>query len=397
MNNHSTQTWIEISESAFNHNAYQFKKILGATQLGIVIKANAYGHGMLEVASIAEKNQLVAWYIVAFISEAIRLRKAGFKKPILVLGCNDVDFSEIVGKQIDIAVYDYETIAALQMVGKSYNYIFNIHIKIDTGLSRLGIAPQDTIEFIQKVQQFSHININGLYSHFAQSQKKDTAYTLQQVSIFTSILAALKTFNISIANIHLANSAAATTLSLPFCNLARVGIGIYGLWSSPDMQEQTILRHPGFSLHPVISWKTRIMHIKKVPAGSFIGYDCTIQAPHDMLLATVPIGYCDGYDFRLFNKAHMIVHGKYAPVIGRIAMNIACLDVTNIPNTKPGDKTIIMGDFPQINPSELGLLAGNPNVREITTKINQSIPRVILRELPLEESKKIVYINNKHI
>jgi alanine racemase len=391
--NSNYSTWIALNQTNFEHNAHQFKRVLGNAQLGIVVKANAYGHGMQQIAQMGQECKNVSWFCVAMLSEALQLRSYGIKKPILSLGHINAPLDQALGQHIDFSLYDYELAQNLQALGAAHNYTFNVHIKIDTGLSRLGIDPQDALDFIKKINSYSHVKINGLYSHFAESQKLDQSYTLEQTARFKAIVDAVNDLKITIPFIHLANSASVPTISLPFCNLSRVGAGIYGLWSSPDMKERTQLTYPEFNLKPIMCWKARIMHIQKVKAHSFIGYDRTYQAPHDMNVASLPIGYYDGYDFRLFNKSNMILHNTYTPVVGRIAMNITLLDVTHIPQAKKGDEVIIMGNYPQLHPYELGMLAGNPNVREITTKINPTIKRFISNKHDLQESDKILYTN----
>ncbi len=183
--------------------------------------------------------------------------------------------------------------------------------------------------------------------------------------------------NIKIPFIHLANSAGTTALDIPFCNLFRIGVGAYGFWPSHENQTITQQKYADFKLQPIATWKTHIMNIKEVKKGSFIGYDRAFQASHDMRIAVLPIGYFDGYDFRLFNKASVLVRGHYAPIIGRISMNVCTIDISAI-DASLNDEVILMGPYPQIHPAELGHLAGNPNVREITTKINSSIERIII-------------------
>jgi alanine racemase len=389
-------TWIEINQHAFEHNVSQFRQILGTAQLGIVIKANAYGHGMLTIAQMAEHNPQVNWYCVAQLSEALTLREHHFKKSILVMGHIDRPIETAIKKNIDLTLFQYEMAEELEALGRAHDYVFNVHIKIDSGLARLGIAPEDAIEFIKKIETCSYIKINGIYSHFAESQNKDQTYTIQQTNTFKAVVDAVQELKIKVPLIHLANSASAETTSLPFCNMVRIGAGIYGLWSSPEVQARSHLKFPEFSLKPILCWKARIMHIKTVPAHSYIGYDRTYYATKDMRIASLAIGYYDGYDFRLFNKASAIIRNEYAPVVGRISMNISSLDITHIPQAKEGDEVILMGNYPQIHPYELGMLAGNPNVREITTKINAAIPRVIINELQLHNQDNFLYTKAPH-
>lgn len=395
------RTWIEIDPLSFHHNASLYKKIIGNNTLAIVIKANAYGHDMYQIAQLAEFNEVIGMLCVATLSDALLLRKAGIQKPIIVLSTIfDEDPVHLINKQIACSVYDFETIAHLNSLGKKHNFQFPIHLKIDTGLSRLGIDPDTALTIIQEILNLSYIELEGVYSHFVESHKKDQSYTLEQVNRFSALICELKKENIPIRYIHFANSAGTMALDLPWCNLVRIGVGMYGLWPSPENQIITQEKYPYFNLKPIATWKTVIISIKNVKEGTFIGYDRSFQAPHDMRIAILPIGYYDGYDFRLFNKAAMIVRDQYAPIIGRISMNLCTIDITAIISAKIGDEVIVMGPYPQVHPAELGLLAGNPNVREIITKINPSIPRIITPQSTTaypdspQKKKYTVYIND---
>ncbi len=370
-------TWVEISKSAFDHNVSQLKSVIGARQLAAVVKANAYGHGMHQIASLAQQNPCIEWLCVALASEAISLQKAGIRKPIIVIGCIDVDPVDLVNTNIHLMIDNHETTKHLNTLGKTHNYAFPIHIKIDTGLSRFGVSPETAVPFIKAVKQLSFITVQGLYSHFSEAQKADNAFTNKQVALFQSVLKALKEQNIQIPLIHLANSAAITTVDLPFCNLFRIGLSICGLWSSPETKKIALKKYPSFSLQPVATWKARILGLKTFPQGSFIGYDRTFKTPHPMRIATIPIGYYDGYDLRFSNNATTLVNNQYAPVVGRVAMNTTAIDVTNIQNIKIGDELILMGNYPNLHPYDLGMRIQNLNVREIISTINPNIPRII--------------------
>lgn len=376
MNTH--RTWIEIDAQAFDHNASHYKRFIGTRDLAFVIKANAYGHGMEPLGHLADQNKNIAWLCVATISEALDLRKWGIRKPILVMATLDQDPSMLINQNIHCVVFDREMISHLNSIGAAYNYIFPVHLKIDTGLSRLGVKPQEALDIVRFIQSCSHISLEGIYSHFAESSNPDQTYTLHQVSLFKQVLNEIEKAGIQIKHVHLANSAGTMLLDLPFCTMFRVGCGLYGLWPNPSVKERIQQKYNWFNLKPIASWKTTISHINTIAKGNPIGYDRTFIAPQDMRIATVPIGYYDGYDFRLFNKASMYINGQYAPIVGRIAMNMTIIDISRIPDAEIGSEVIIMGPYKHIDPAALGLLAGNPNVREITTKINPTILKTIV-------------------
>lgn len=372
------RTWIEINQDHLNRNISQYKGVIGNRNLSIVIKANAYGHGIAQIAQFAQSNTNVHSFCVATLKEALLVRNAGTTKPILVTSILDGDPACAINKNIALTVYDLESAHYLQSIGTQHNAFFPVHIKIDTGLSRLGILPQDAPKLIKTIQAMPNLFIQGIYSHCAESHKKEDDFTLKQQHLFKELVKKLQASGTQFPFVHFANSAATTSLDLEFCNLFRVGIGVFGLWPSQENKAITQKKYPWFDLKPILTWKTIIQSIKNVTKGSFIGYDRTFQAQHAMRIAILPIGYYDGYDFRLFNKSHVIINGIPAPIIGRISMNMSTVDVSHIPSAQVDDKVTIMGPYPYVHPYELGLLTGNPNVREMTTKINPDIPRITI-------------------
>lgn len=370
-------TWVEISRSAFNQNISAIKAAIGSRDLAIVVKANAYGHGMQEIAALASENQNIDWLCVAFASEALALHATGVSKPILVMSCIDTDPTLLIGANIHLMVDEYETAKQLHVVGKLHNYIFPVHIKVDTGLSRFGVPAKDTMQFITKMQKLSNIRIAGIYSHFSESDKKDGTFTNWQIDRFKEILTALHEIGISIPHVHFSNSAAATTLDLPFCTMFRVGINTYGLWSSPHTKEKAEARHPSMKLQPILTWKSRIISIKEIPAASFVGYSKAFQTKRLTKAAIIPVGYYDGYDIRFSNNGIIYCSGQPTPIIGRVAMNTIMIDVTDLDRVHVGDTVVLMGSYPGISSYELGARIAVMNMRELTTKINSHIPRMI--------------------
>lgn len=357
------QTYLEISTSAFNHNIAYYKNKIGLhNKLAIVIKGNGYGHGLAQMSTLCEQNEYVDFICVAQLSEALALQNVN--KPILVLGYSDVSTEYAVGKNIHFMIDHLEYAHNLNEIGKKHAHQFNVHVKIDTGLSRMGIEPAQAHQFIEQLQQLDHIVINGIYSHFAASDSNPlfTAYQFEQ---FNALITQLTTVNICPPHVHMSNSASSTTVSYSdHFNLFRIGIGAYGLGVDSAY------------LKPVMTFKTHIAHIKTVPKGSYIGYTGSYQAQRESRIALLPVGYYDGYKFRFSNKTMVMINGSYAPVIGRIAMNMTIVDVTDIKATT-GDEVTLMGSDEKIHAHTLGALGEIKNVREIITGINPMIARIV--------------------
>lgn len=359
----SPQTYLEISTSAFNHNIAYYKNKIGRhNKLAIVIKGNGYGHGLHQIGSLCEQNEHIDVICVAQLSEALALQNV--TKPILVLGYSDVSPELAVNKNIHCMVDSIEYAQQLNTIGKKHNRLFNVHVKIDTGLSRMGIDTAQAHQFIEQLQQLDHIAIYGIYSHFAASDS-NPLFTAYQFDQFNALITQLKAMNVCPPFIHMGNSASTTTVSYPeYFNFFRIGIGTYGLGMDNE------------HLKPVMTWKTHIAHIKTVPKGSYIGYTGSYQVQRESRIALLPVGYYDGYKFRFSNKTTVMINGSYAPVIGRIAMNMTIIDVTDI-KAATGDEVTLMGSDEKIHAHTLGALGEIKNVREIITGINPMITRII--------------------
>lgn len=388
--NYKHRSWIEIDAHALAHNIAQYKTVIGERLLAPVIKSNAYGHGMLEIAQLCEQNAQVAWMCVATLSEALKLRAHGIQKPVLVMSCIDDDPVLAIDKNIEFVITHEAVAYDLHEVAKTHGAIFNVHVKIDTGLSRLGVSTQHAISFVHEVLEMPHLKLQGICTHYAETQKEDQSYAYYQLEQFYAILDHLEAQKIVIPYIHASNSAATTTINLERCTLFRIGIGMYGLWPSVTNKTMTLAKYPHFNLQPVLTWKTRIIALKNLPAGQPVGYDRTTYTARETKIAIVPIGYFDGYDFRLFNKSRMRVNNCSVPTIGRISMNVATLDVSDVADVKLNDEVTIMGNHPDITVYELSNLAGNPNLREIMIKINANIPRTVIQNQMQESNSNFV-------
>ncbi len=367
-------TWIEINKIAFEHNVAQLKSIIKG-ELAAVIKSNAYGHGMLQIAHLCQESKHVDWLCVANLSDALKLDAHGITKPILVMSCIDEDPARANGKNISFVVPDMMTANQLNSTGN-----FRIHIKIDTGLRRFGFEPEDTLKIIEAIKNMPNLHIEGIMTHFAQSQKPDQSFTYAQLAKYDHILQELEKRNIKVPYKHVANSAATMRFDLPQCNLFRVGVGIYGWWPNQPLKDEVEKKHPKFSLRPIITWKTRVNNLKTIPANQPVGYDCTVITTRETKVAFIPVGYFDGFDFRLSNTGFVNISGKPAPILGRVSMNVATIDVTDIDGIKVGDEVIILGSYEKVTAYDWVQNTGNPNIRELITTIHPSIERHIVEQ-----------------
>jgi len=371
-------SWVELSKNALENNLRFYKNCIGQEKLlAAVVKSNAYGHGLLEISRLCQESSYVDWLCTAHLSEAIALRNYGITKPILMLTYIDVDPALAALHSVDVVVFDHATLEKLSAIGSTINKYFNVHLKIDTGMSRLGVLAEDGLAFVQSALQLPYINVTGICTHFSESATADLAFTQQQINLFDKVLNELKENNIPIALRHTAKSSAVTNISTPNCNLVRIGAGMYGLWPSAYTKEVINSIDPTFMLQPVMTWKTKIIALKKIPAGSFVGYDRTYQVSVDSTIAILPMGYYEGYDRRLTNKGIVRVNNHNVPIAGRICMNLTMVDVTSI-NAAVGDEVILLGNYEHLTAQDLAEKTGSLNPREMTTKIYPGLARVIV-------------------
>lgn len=374
---HQHTTWLEIDALAFEHNVAQYKALVAPAQFAPVIKSNAYGHGIELIAQLCEKSSSVDRICVVNLSEAVKLRTCGVSKPILVLSIIDADLALAAIHDIALVIYDIDTARRLNAVATHINRKVAVHIKVDTGLSRLGVLASTAFEFIKTVFQMPHIFIEGILTHLAESESEDQTFTNQQLEIFKNLLLMLNKSGITIPLMHGSCSAALSANQNSHLTLNRGGIGVYGLWPSQANKAKAQSKIPGFSLKPILSWKTKIIQIKEVPAGSFIGYDRTHQVTRNSVLAVLPVGYWDGYDRGLSNKGKVVINQQHAPILGRISMNLTIVDVTDIQHVTLNDEVLLMANHPGITADDLAMYAGTINY-EIVTRINPLLPRIVM-------------------
>jgi len=368
-------TWLDIDSHAFEHNVKQLKKIIGdSVSLSIVIKGNAYGHGLKQIAQLCEQSPYVDWLCAISLSEALTLRKLKVTKPILVLSFIDADPALAIARNIDLIVQDMSTAHFIHERAQKIKKAARIHLKIDTGLSRLGFFPDDTVAIVQQLMQLPYLTIAGIGTHFANTSNPASEFTIQQQSRFEQVIQQLEKLAIDIPIKHAANSASNLNHPQTRYNFVRIGAAAYGLLSSCDQFEQI----------PIATWKTSISFIRTIPADNYVGYDNTYKTTETTKVAVLPIGYYHGYHRNLSNAGIVLIKTAadntnfYAPVIGRVCMNQIIINVTHIPNIAPGDQVILMGPYDKVRPADLAHYSKSYNPREITTTINETIKRVII-------------------
>ncbi len=369
--------WAEINLDNLAFNLKEFRsKINNSTRIMAVVKADGYGHGAVEVARTAVKNgsDILG---VGFLDEGIELRKAGIHTPILILGYTP---PEQVGSLLDYnltpTVFDLDLARALAGEAQKRDERVKVHVKVDTGMGRLGIFSwEEAASFIEELRQFSSIEIEGLFTHFATADEGDKTITLQQFSKYRKMVEFLSGKGIEIPLKHVANSAAAMDLAETHLDMVRLGISLYGLYPSAEVQRE------GVNLKPVMSLKTKIIQLKKVPAGTGISYGRTYYTREESWIASLPLGYGDGYFRMLSGKSLVLIKGKRYPVIGRICMDHMMVDLgKELPGVKVGDEVVVIGrqGSDSIAAEEIATLLGTINY-EVTCAVSKRIPRVYIK------------------
>jgi len=367
--------WLEINLDAIAHNVKTIKQIVGEnTQIIAVVKANAYGHGAIEVSETLLENG-VTMLGVGVVDEGIVLRKAGIKAPILVCGLTTGDqFESLVLHNLTATVCDLRTAQILSRIADKRKKRVRIHIKIDTGMGRLGILSKDTLNFVKEISEMKNIEIEGIFTHFAASNEEDGIYTRKQFEKYKKALLELEEEGINIPLRHVANSAAILHSSSLHLNAVRPGIALYGLFPSPKTK-RTI------QLKPAAEFKTKIVFLKKVPAGKSIGYGRTYITTKSSRIATLPVGYADGYSWLLSNKGEVLVRGRRAPIIGRICMDLCMIDVTHISGVQIGDEVVLWGKqgSEMISAEEVAQKIGSIVYEVICMVDKERVPKVFIK------------------
>ncbi|MEW5961661.1 MAG: alanine racemase [Chloroflexota bacterium] len=367
--------WAEIDLGAIRHNVKAVKAHLGP-QVGVmaVVKANAYGHGAEPVARAA----LLAgadWLAVNRVEEGVALRQAGVRARILVLGyCLPTQAAIVVKYNLTPAVTTLAAASALADQAGPGARPFPVHLKIDTGMGRFGLLPEEVVDFARALQELPALLLEGIFSHLATADEADPTFSRQQLRVYQEVLAALETAGIRIPLKHLANSAAAMVLPQAHYNLVRLGIAMYGLPPSQGVNWPVTLR-------PAMTLKTRLVRLRLLPAGAAVGYGRTYIAPAPTAIALAPVGYGDGYPRLCSNRGAMLVRGKRAPIAGRVSMDQTSLDVSGIEGVTLHDEVVVLGrqGEAEITATEVAGWAETINY-EIVTGLAARVPRIYVRE-----------------
>lgn len=364
--------WAEVDLDAIENNIKQIKKIVKDKEIIGIVKADAYGHGAIDIASILLENGADR-LAVAVISEAIELRENGITKPIMILGYTPLSFKEdLVKYDIEQTVFSLEYAKELSEFAIKNNTKAKVHIKIDTGMGRIGFLPnEESIDEIEKISKLQGIEIIGLFTHFSTADEENKEYTKLQVEKYKKIVDELDKREVNTGIKHVSNSAAIIDLEEYYFDAVRPGIILYGYYPSNEVKKDKI------KIRPALTLKSNIIHLKTVEEGTYISYGRSYVTEGKRTIATLPIGYADGYTRLLNGKARVIIRGKLAPVVGKICMDQCMVDVTNIDGVSVGDEVILLGRDGNIknDADDLAKMLGTINY-EIICMIGRRVPRV---------------------
>jgi alanine racemase len=366
-------TWAEISLSALKHNYLTIRNHLGASaQLMAVVKANAYGHGAVECARALEATG-ADWFGVALVEEGVELRRAGITRPIFCLGGfwrGQAD--DVIALDLTAGIYRLDQAEELNARAGALGRTVNFHLKVDTGMGRLGVQIDELAEFARALGQFDNVKLDGVMTHFAAADSATTQYTDRQIARYEAAVEILRDLGFDPSWRHLANSAGIHAYPQSHGNLTRAGASMYGLTRdvlSPNLKP--------FDVRPVMSLHSRIVMLKAVPAGTPLGYGCAFTTARESRVATLPIGYADGLRRSHSNNGRVLLRGQFAPIVGRVSMDLTIIDVTDVPAAEFGDEVIIIGERNglRISAEDLAEQIGTISY-EIVTGISARVPRV---------------------
>ena len=367
----------DIDLDAFRFNLDSIKKNINEnTQIITVLKADGYGHGAVPLAKEAEKEERVWGIAVATVEEALELRRGGIKKPLLILGYTyQEDYDLIAEEELRPTVFKLSMAQELSQAALRKNKTIKIHIKIDTGMSRIGYRDlEKSVPEILEISRLPGLEIEGLFTHFARADEREKAPAYQQLEKYQAFQKALKEAGLKIPLCHCSNSAGIIRIPEANMDAVRAGIILYGLYPSEEVEKEPV------PLKPLMTLKSHIAYIKTLEPGVQISYGGTYTTQKETRVATIPVGYADGYARSLSNKGWVLIRGKKAPILGRVCMDQFMVDVTDIPEARELDEVILLGKSQdqQITMEELGELSGRFNY-EFACCISKRVPRIYFK------------------
>lgn len=350
------------------------------TKIAAVVKADGYGHGAVPIASLLEPKDYIWGFAVATAEEAVELKNAGIQKPVLVLGYTFLDaYEDIVKYHIRPAVYRLDMAKALSEEAVRQGKTISVHVKVDTGMSRIGMADEkESIEILSQMKNLPNVELEGIFTHFAKADEADKESALKQLSRFQGFVEHCEDKGIHFLIQHCANSAAIMEIPDAALHMVRAGIASYGLYPSGEMRKDLV------QLKPAMELKSHITYIKEIEPGVQVGYGGTYTADSVRRIATIPVGYGDGYPRSLSNKGYVLINGQKAPIRGRVCMDQFMVDVTEIPEAECGMEVTLFGwdHGVFLSLEELCGLSGRFNY-EFICDISKRVPRVYLLKSPL--------------
>lgn len=369
-------TWAEIDLNNLEHNMKEIAKLCKGKEIIAVLKADAYGHGALDVATTLIKGGATKLG-VAVITEALELRDSGIDTPIVILGYTPLSFAkELIINDIEQTVYTYECAAELSKEAQSLNKTVKIHVAVDTGMGRLGFLPTEQgLDEIEALSKLPNVDIEAIFTHFATADEADKSYTLKQMEKFNWFCDTLEKRGVNVGKKHIANSAAIIDMPDAYFDGVRPGILLYGYYPSYEVNREKL------DLKRVLTLKANISYVKTLPKGEYISYGRRFHTERDSVIATIPIGYADGYSRQMLNKAKVIINGKLAPVVGSICMDQCMIDVTDIGQVKEGDEVILLGEENGVkfDAEDMAEIIGTISY-EVICMISKRVPRVYIRD-----------------
>ncbi len=370
-------SWVEADTARIRANITAFRDLVApGTEIMVVVKANAYGHGLNMVAPVAAEGG--NWLGVNCVDEASAITKLGIANRILILGHTIPAEAGIAVKNgYRQVLYRLDVAQALSNAAQNLNAAAHVHLKIETGTNRQGVAAADLENFVRTILKLPGLKIEGAYTHFANIEDTlDPSFAQMQLDRFKEAMAVLDRLGVRPEHVHAAATAGALLYPETNFSMVRIGIGAYGIWPSRETQLAARERGRQIALSPALTWKTRVAQIKKVGAGDYVGYGLSYQAGRPMLVAVLPVGYYDGYDRRLSNSGRVLVNGQAVPVIGRVAMNMTMIDVTDAA-ANVDDEVVLLGrqGNAEIRAEEVAEKAGTIPY-EVLSRINPLLPRL---------------------